>query len=264
MKEKICAFFKTKLWYKILVLLSSIYIFYYRYEIFDFKQFNAMNLIFILWLILLLTPLFSEIELFGVKLKKQFEKATDEVKEKINDLRIQVAEIKVSNLNKITNNINNSPLPSEKSLENTINDLRRLKPEEDQMYYIYVVNDKNNLLGTISLRDLIVAEPSASLESIMNEDYIFMHDNDDIDDLIKNISNDFKFAETKGVSPSLKLTSYYWLFIKLALIKDYCLPSKLSQFSKKGANDPFSKKNMSLAESTKINLFSIFGCRRRS
>jgi Mg/Co/Ni transporter MgtE len=56
------------------------------------------------------------------------------------------------------------------------------------MYYIYVVNEKNNLVGTISLRDIIVSEPSSSLESIMNEDFIFMHDNDDIDDLIKNIS----------------------------------------------------------------------------
>ncbi|MFL0246531.1 magnesium transporter MgtE N-terminal domain-containing protein [Candidatus Clostridium stratigraminis] len=74
------------------------------------------------------------------------------------------------------------------TVENAINDLRRIKPEEDQMFYIYVVNDKNNLIGTISLRDLIVSEPSASLESIMNEDYIFMHDDDDIDDLIKNIS----------------------------------------------------------------------------
>lgn len=74
------------------------------------------------------------------------------------------------------------------TVDQTINSLRNTKPEEDQMYYIYVVNNKNQLIGTISLRDIVVSQPDSTLESIMNKNFICMKDMDDINDLIKNIS----------------------------------------------------------------------------
>lgn len=74
------------------------------------------------------------------------------------------------------------------TVEKTINSLRELKPEEDEMYYLYVVNDKNKLVGTVSLRDIIISEPENTLESIMNKNLISMFDTDEIEDLIKNVS----------------------------------------------------------------------------
>ena len=74
------------------------------------------------------------------------------------------------------------------TVEKTINSLRELKPEEDEMYYLYVVNDKNKLVGTVSLRDIIISEPQNTLESIMNKNFISMLDTDEIEDLIKNVS----------------------------------------------------------------------------
>ena len=49
------------------------------------------------------------------------------------------------------------------TVEKTINSLRELKPEEDEMYYLYVVNEKNKLVGTVSLRDIIISEPAKHL-----------------------------------------------------------------------------------------------------
>lgn len=66
--------------------------------------------------------------------------------------------------------------------------LRERKPNEDEMYYIYVVNKDNELKGTISLRDMIVADPRADLGSIMHTEFPHICDKDDMHDLVKMIS----------------------------------------------------------------------------
>lgn len=66
--------------------------------------------------------------------------------------------------------------------------LREMKPEESLINYIYVVNQKNHLIGKISLRDLVISEPKITLKSIMHKDFIFMYDTDKIDELIDMVS----------------------------------------------------------------------------
>lgn len=72
--KKLWKLIKTKCWYIILLVLSSTYVWCYRFDIYELKELNARNLIFILWLILLLLPLFSEMKLLGVKIKKRSSK----------------------------------------------------------------------------------------------------------------------------------------------------------------------------------------------
>jgi magnesium transporter len=74
------------------------------------------------------------------------------------------------------------------TVDQTVEKLRQLKPEEDEMYNIYVVDETERLIGTISLRDIIVSGSNEKLCDIMNKKFISMFDTDDIDDLIKNIS----------------------------------------------------------------------------
>ena len=90
---------KKHFWYMALLCASSLYVVHYRFEIDQLTEFNAQNLIFILWLILLLFPLFSEMEFFGVKLKRELEKSTSEVKESIHDLQIQIMQTQIANTN---------------------------------------------------------------------------------------------------------------------------------------------------------------------
>jgi len=45
--------------------------------------------------------------------------------------------------------------------------LRQLAPPEDEVYYLYVVDDAGRLSGIVSLRDLIVAQPNARMADIM-------------------------------------------------------------------------------------------------
>jgi CBS domain-containing protein/sporulation protein YlmC with PRC-barrel domain len=69
------------------------------------------------------------------------------------------------------------------TVEETIAELRRLKPEPDTIYYLYILNTSGKLISIVSLRDVIVAEPQTRLSEIMNKDIIFVYDKDKIDSL---------------------------------------------------------------------------------
>jgi magnesium transporter len=77
------------------------------------------------------------------------------------------------------------------TVNETINELRRLKPEVDTVYYLYVVNDSDKLIATVSLRDIIVSEPATKLKDIMNTKIIYVYDyvkTETLNDLITKYS----------------------------------------------------------------------------
>jgi magnesium transporter len=69
-----------------------------------------------------------------------------------------------------------------------INTLKELKPEEDQMYYLYIVDETEKLVGTISLRDIALSASDMKLENLMNKDYFSKLDTDEVDELIEDVS----------------------------------------------------------------------------
>ncbi|MGE5499238.1 MAG: magnesium transporter MgtE N-terminal domain-containing protein [Syntrophothermus sp.] len=83
---------------------------------------------------------------------------------------------------------------SDLKVEQVITALRESKPEESLTNYIYITNSKNKLIGKVSLRDIVISEPHATLKSIMHKDFIFMYDNDEIDEMIKIVSKYNLFA----------------------------------------------------------------------
>lgn len=58
------------------------------------------------------------------------------------------------------------------SAEEAIDYLRKIGPEAETPYYLYVVDPSGVLLGILGLRDLIVAAPYARVESIMDPEVI--------------------------------------------------------------------------------------------
>lgn len=74
------------------------------------------------------------------------------------------------------------------TVEEAINTLKELKPEEDQMYYLYVVDETEKLVGTISLRDIVLSASNMKLENLMNKDYFSKLDTDEVDELIEDVS----------------------------------------------------------------------------
>ena len=114
--EKAKPVLKKRGWHIFLLIISSIYVYTYRFDIYQMTELNAQNLIFILWLILLGLPLFSEIEIGSVKLKREIEQTRAEVKESIGELKYQILEMKVNNTNSNMLVFSNQPLPSKDEL----------------------------------------------------------------------------------------------------------------------------------------------------
>ena len=59
-------------------------------------------------------------------------------------------------------------LSEELTVEGAIAELRRRSEELEQMYYVYVVDQRRHLVGVLSMRDLILAKPGRRLGEIMN------------------------------------------------------------------------------------------------
>ena len=116
------------------MVLSSIYVIKYRYDIFELKEINAMNLVFLLWLFLLLFPLISELEFLGIKIKKVVDKETSEIKKDVDGLRQQIAI--AQNSNAIANSINLSYgiVPSRQEIEDKKNQTNDNLIEEQDWY----------------------------------------------------------------------------------------------------------------------------------
>lgn len=74
------------------------------------------------------------------------------------------------------------------TVEQTIEELRRLKPEPDEIYYLYVIDNEERLCGVVSLRDLVISEPQTPLYEIMSRNVVYVKDMDNVNSLVEIIS----------------------------------------------------------------------------
>ncbi|SPF44467.1 Magnesium transporter MgtE (fragment) [Candidatus Desulfosporosinus infrequens] len=58
--------------------------------------------------------------------------------------------------------------PEENTADEVIQRLRELAPEEDYIYYLYVVDSVGRLKGVVSLRELIIASPESKINELMH------------------------------------------------------------------------------------------------
>jgi magnesium transporter len=58
-------------------------------------------------------------------------------------------------------------VPATLTAAETIDRLRELEPDAETIYYVYVTDDDNRLVGVLSLRDLIVAKPETCIAYFM-------------------------------------------------------------------------------------------------
>ena len=59
-----------------------------------------------------------------------------------------------------------------RTAEQTITKIREIAPESEFIYYLYVVDKQDRLLGVLTLRALLLAEPGASIERVMQSDLV--------------------------------------------------------------------------------------------
>lgn len=156
---------KRKWWYCLLFIAGSSFVYQNREIILEleFEKFNTIGLVFVLWLILLLLPLFSEMEMFGVKLKKEVEKNKAETKDSINELKAQMLDLKISNslANSQSIAIYTSQLPTDKEVKETLADVAKTA-EKDKSHEEQSVDD------FVSEKSIYLFKVRLTLEKILS------------------------------------------------------------------------------------------------
>ncbi len=75
------------------------------------------------------------------------------------------------------------------TVEEAIQKLRREAPDKETIYYTYVVSTDRKLLGFVSLKDLIIANPVLRVDRIMHREIIYAHVDDDQEETAQKIAN---------------------------------------------------------------------------
>jgi CBS domain-containing protein len=70
----------------------------------------------------------------------------------------------------------------------TIAKIRELAPESEFIYYLYVTDDRRKLLGTISLRTLLLALPTAFIHKLMDSDLVSVAADTSAEDVASTIA----------------------------------------------------------------------------
>ncbi|MDD4896092.1 MAG: magnesium transporter, partial [Atribacterota bacterium] len=80
-------------------------------------------------------------------------------------------------------------LPEDLTAEQAIEYIRKMSPEAEMIYYVYVLDKRKKLIGVLSLRDLIVADPKNKVTEIMEENVISVIDTEDQEIVARVISD---------------------------------------------------------------------------
>lgn len=125
--QKLLFILMKKFWYIILLTISTVYLAINRFAIEKLDDASLISTVFIIWVIILFYPLFSELEFLGVKIKKEVakavEKSNEEVKASISNLQQLISQIQVSNSVAPQFTINGGSLPSEGKIDKLTEEL---------------------------------------------------------------------------------------------------------------------------------------------
>jgi magnesium transporter len=75
-----------------------------------------------------------------------------------------------------------------RTIEEVLNELRIKKPEVETLYNLFVTDEKDTLLATFSLRDIVISSPGAKLNEIMKPSPVHLHDYQEIDEIAEFVS----------------------------------------------------------------------------
>ena len=74
------------------------------------------------------------------------------------------------------------------TIEDVLKELRIQKPEAETLYNLFVTNEKDVLIATFSLRDLVINAPETTVNQIMKPSPVRLRDDQEIDEIAEFIS----------------------------------------------------------------------------
>ncbi len=80
-------------------------------------------------------------------------------------------------------------IPPNMTVEEAIQYLRRIAPDKETIYYVYITDENRKLLGLVTLRDLLVARRNALISDIMHRDIVKVYVDDPAEIVAKKVSD---------------------------------------------------------------------------
>lgn len=77
---------------------------------------------------------------------------------------------------------------SEFTIEEVLCDIRGRKPENEELYSLFVTNENDQLVATFSLRDVVISEPETTVKDIMKPSPVYLYDYQKLDEIAELIS----------------------------------------------------------------------------
>ncbi len=74
------------------------------------------------------------------------------------------------------------------TVSQAIEKIKEIAPKTEHIETIYVMNNKKKIVGTVSLRDLLVADHSEALEDLMNPNFMYVDPDLDQEEVAKIVS----------------------------------------------------------------------------
>ncbi len=74
-------------------------------------------------------------------------------------------------------------LPASMTVDQVIARLRETKPDSETIYYLYVVDEQERLVGVLSIRSLLTSPPDAPISEVMRRDVISVRPDDSAEDV---------------------------------------------------------------------------------
>jgi magnesium transporter len=75
------------------------------------------------------------------------------------------------------------------TVDEALSYLRRTKPEAEQVYYLYVVDDDHRLEGVVSLRQLVVSAPEERIGGLMTPEVVSVRTAEDQEEVLRRVQH---------------------------------------------------------------------------
>lgn len=120
--------------------------------------------------------------------------------------------------------------------------LKQQAPDKETIYYVYVLNDDRHLIGFVSLRDLIMADPTDLIRDIMREDVVRVRADQDQEEVARTLARyDFlAMPVVDGEDHMIGIITYDDVI-------DVLLEEAAEDIARQGASEPLAKAYFSVS-----------------
>jgi Mg/Co/Ni transporter MgtE len=107
-------------------------------------------------------------------LKEMEKESSKEVRELLEYPNTTVGSIMTTDVLSFSENI---------TIDEALKEIRHQKPDMEVLYNLFVIDEQEKLIATVSLRDLVISEPDILINKIMKTNPVSVYDDDKLDSL---------------------------------------------------------------------------------